>query len=202
MFALLSHERCFMLSILVGLLTLSFAGCSVHGVWYHPNASVGHATSHECQAAGKDDEWKLEREKVVFYISPSYPVSVAPPGIAIIAIVPVGRVVKISVEDLRVYGSKGEALKGEIYLSALNNAGVHAIKEKLPTKTLALAGSKLANERSPKTSYYFGIRLQEMPSPSFFVLLPSMEVNGHIYPPLKIRFTKKPGQYFVMGINC
>jgi hypothetical protein len=185
----------------VGLLISDLTGCATHGTWYHATASAGHPTSYECQTARKEDEWQIERDGVPFYISPFH-VAGGPPGVGVIAIVPANRVVKTLVQALQVTDSSGRELKGDIYLSAISYVGANVIKKKLSPKIFVLSGSKLANKRFPKTSYYFGIKLEKKLPPSFSVVLPRMEINGHNYPSLTIHFTKKPGTYYVTGVNC
>ncbi len=181
----------------------ALAGCGlVHGVWYHVTASVGYASNSECLRAGKNDEWVLKRQSVTTYVRLSLPRAGYTGAIGVNLHVPAGSAVDSEVKRFLARDQVGNKLAGNFTVYASNYIDGSYVKLALSSNAHYLSGSKLATKHRPFTDYSFGLTgLKALPT-SFDVFLPRMEINGHNYPPFTIHFTKKPGWYFLEGINC
>lgn len=181
-------------------MVIMISGCAVHESWYHPQSLQGHSKSGQCGTAGKKDVWVLERENVDFGVN----VSAAKPGyrgqaVVISLKVPASRTVEMWINAIQVSNKKGRNLISHFFVSS---GYVEGNSVRLPKDIHFLSGSTYATKRVPNTYYVVSMILKkELPS-VINIELPRMEINGHEYPPLTIHFTKKPGTYFVMGVNC
>lgn len=190
-------------SIVLSSMAFLLLGCGpMHSIWYHPDAAVGYATNSECLRAGKNDEWVLKRQGVTIDIRPTLPRAGYMGAIGVSLHVPADLVVDSEVKRFLALGQAGDKLKGNFTVYASNYINGNYVNHTLSSNLHYLSGSRLATKSKPFTNYSFGLTKLEVLPTSFDVVLPRMEINGHKYPPLTIHFTKKPGWYFLEGINC
>lgn len=195
----LIRNACGLGFLLIGLLPFALSGCGpVYSTWYRPTALIGYATNGERVKVGKNDEWVLKRQGVTFRIFVSS--AKGNTGIDIIARIPYNRTVKANFNNLQVYGSSQNKLKGDFSGNASGyNIGIPDVY-KFSSDIKELSGSKYATKRVPATYYYFGLTMHGALPPTLEVFLPRMEINGNSYPSLTIHFTKKSGWYFLNGV--
>ncbi|MGH8428475.1 MAG: hypothetical protein ACRES7_10940 [Gammaproteobacteria bacterium] len=184
-------------------IVLALTGCGpVHGVWYHASAPIGYASNSECLRVGKNDEWVLKRQGVTIYVRVSLPTAGYAGAIGVNLHVPAGLAVDSEIKNFLARDRAGNKLAGNFTVYTSNYIDGSYVNTALSSNVHYLSGSKFATKHKPFTDYFFGLTgLDALPT-SFDVFLPRMEINGHAYPPLTIHFEKKPGWYWLEGINC
>src|SRR5699024_8372677 len=137
--------------------------------------SIGHAENRRCQTMGRDNEWVLTREGVIFRVAVLLSDRAHnKPLINIAMTVPKDRTVEALFSGLRAYGPTGKRLQGSFGGNASGlSDGVPRIY-RFNEDVQMLYGSRFATKQLPSTTYIFGLTLEnELPS-KLKVILPQM----------------------------